>query len=182
MENKQANVRVYKRESRRRGRRDLLKADRRAEGQMLAEKVQRCRNGVSPALRLLPDVILSSLPKKKKEKQQRPLSTCARGVTSADRCITLQRQMAPRCVHVQKPPQSSLRVPRGDAAQRTAESSERLWRRNQLFLPPSQFTLCLCSLAACQLSCCWTSERPAAGIDFPARFFLIESSTDGRLN
>lgn len=87
-----------------------------------AEKVQRCRNGVSPALLLLPDIILSSLHKKNSLPCQ-----FVQGATSADRCIRFQRQMAPRCIRVQEPLQSLPMVPCGDAARAGSVSLREQW-------------------------------------------------------
>lgn len=51
---------------------------------MLAEKVQRCRNGVSPALLLLPDIILSSLQKKKAAS---PVNLCRESRAQTDASV-----------------------------------------------------------------------------------------------
>lgn len=148
---------------------------------MLAEKVQRCRNGVSPALLLLPDIILSSLPKKKMA-----AFPCqfVQGVTSADRCIRFSEtdgSALHSCAEVTSIFTCGSMWRWSQSHQCFTKSSGHLWWINQHFLPWIQFILCLCSLAAGQLSCCRTSEQPAVGINFPGCFFwskipLIEDS------
>lgn len=107
------------------------------------------------------------------------------GVTSADRCISFQRQMAPRCIHVQNPPQSSLVVPCGDAAKASSVLLREQWTllTNKSTLSAFNSIHSLSLLSGCRPAELLQDIRATSGWDqLPRLLLLIRDSIDRRFN